>query len=385
MVGAGEKGLASSRWAPINTGHPPYYWTSNKFRHPASSSSATATATHTTTTTTTSTSTTRTHQHPHHQRPPPTSTAPITTPSHTSPTTTTTNGTTYPRSNHPYEPDASSLTRVPTPWSELSRFMKIARRMRWKLPFLGQAYRAATDRDLNTPDDRAEAELMFKLDFFEYYMLLERALVHLMGVFGVRITGAFGGTTRPGSRTPNGNGSGNGSRGGTPRPPHAQGDHRFHANVLEALDDPRNPLHPVLGASSSSGGDEGLDDHPEGDARYALARAKELRNRWKNADEPASSGPSAVARPLEDYDLERILESIFAGLEGAYVIAERYVAGVRALAAERGVLIPGGVGVGGPGAATPPMENGYGAGAGGGGEEEAQWEFMVDAMDWEAV
>lgn len=215
--------------------------------------------------------------------------------------------------------------------------------MRWKLPFLGQGYRAATDRDLNTPEDRAEAELMFKLDFFEYYMLLERALVHLMGVFGVKITGAF---ARPaGGTTTNGNGS--------------QSDHRFHANVLEALDDPRNPLHPVLGA---------------GDARYALARAKELRNRWKNADEPDSvvaASAAAKARPLEDYDLERILESIFAGLEGAYAIAERYVAGVRALAAERGAAVPG---VGGAGAPD-----------GGGVAEEAQWEFMVDAMDWQAV
>lgn len=361
MVGAGEKGLASSRWAPINTGRPPYYWTSNKFRHPASSSStSTSTAIHTTTTTTTSTSTTR----PQNHAPPPTTITTSTTPA----TTTTANGISY--TGNPYAPDATALTRVPTPWSELNRFMKIARRMRWKLPFLGQAYRAATDRDLNTPDDRAEAELMFKLDFFEYYMLLERALVHLMGVFGVKITGAFGGsgggTTRPGSGTiPNPNGNGTGQ---------VQSDHRFHANVLDALDDPRNPLHPVLGAGS------------EGDARYALARAKELRNRWKNADEPdsvAANGPAklaaaAAARPLEDYDLERILESIFDGLEGAYVIAERYVAGVRALAAERGVAVPG---AGGAGPGATPSENGNG----GGGEEEAQWEFMVDAMDWEAV
>lgn len=259
--------------------------------------------------------------------------------------------------------------------------MKIARRMRWKLPFLGQAYRAATDRDLNTPDDRAEAELMFKLDFFEYYMLLERALVHLMGVFGVRITGAFRGgmstSSRSGSRTNlNGNGIGNGNGNGVGQG-HVQSDHRFHANVLDALDDPRNPLHPVLGAATEAPTDTG-------DARYALARAKELRNRWKNADEPdsvaatsASAKLAAAARPLEDYDLERILESIFEGLEGAYVIAERYVAGVRALAAERGVVVPGASGMG---LGTPPPEN-----SNGGGEEEAQWEFMVDAMDWEAV
>ncbi|KAG6356275.1 hypothetical protein INS49_015662 [Diaporthe citri] len=341
MVGPGEKGLASSRWAPINTGRPPYYWTSNRFRQSASSSSTSSTsnAIHTTTTTTTST-----------QPPPP-------IPS-TNTVASLSDGITY--TGNPYEADASALTRVPTPWSELSRFMKIARRMRWKLPFLGQGYRAATDRALNTPDDRAEAELMFKLDFFEYYMLLERALVHLMGVFGVKITGAFNGT-RSGTRTPNGNGRSGGAAAGQQQQP--QSDHRFHANVLDALDDPRNPLHPVLGA---------------GDARYALARAKELRNRWKNADEPdsvvaASSIAAAklAARPLEDYDLERILENIFTGLEGAYVIADRYVAGVRALAAERGLAAPGAAA---NGTATPDNA-----------AEETQWEFMVDAMDWEAV
>lgn len=339
MVGPGEKGLASSRWAPINTGRPPYYWTSNRFRHPASSSStasSTSTAIHTTTTTTATTSSTQL------PRPtPPTNT--VATPS---------DGITY--TGNPHEADTSALSRVPTPWSELSRFMKIARRMRWKLPFLGQGYRAATDRALNTPEDRAEAELMFKLDFFEYYMLLERALVHLMGVFGVKITGAF----RSGTGTPNGNGrAGGAAAAGQP-----QSDHRFHANVLDALDDPRNPLHPVLGA---------------GDARYALARAKELRNRWKNADEPDSVVASAAAkqasaRPLEDYDLERILENIFTGLEGAYAIADRYVAGVRALAAERGMAAPGGTAS--SGTTTPDTA-----------AEEAQWGFMVDAMDWEAV
>ncbi|KAK2603115.1 hypothetical protein N8I77_009595 [Diaporthe amygdali] len=332
MVGPGEKGLASSRWAPINTGRPPYYWTSNRFKQsaPSLSSSSTATTIHTTTSA-------------EPRIPAPSiDTVPTTTPNPS-------NGFTY--TGNPYEADASALNRIPTPWSELSRFMKIARRMRWKLPFLGQGYRAATDRALNTDDDRAEAELHFKLDFFEYYMLLERALVHLMGVFGVRVTGALGGA-RTGSRTANGAG---------PQQQGPQSDHRFHANVLDALDDPRNPLHGVLGS---------------GDARYALARAKELRNRWKNADEPdavvaarlANGSHAAVARPLEDYDLERILENIFDGLEGAYVIADRYVAGVRALAAERGL------------AASLASAVSADTGA-----EEAQWEFMVDAMDWELV
>ncbi|KAL1872697.1 hypothetical protein Daus18300_004243 [Diaporthe australafricana] len=366
MAGPGEKGLASSRWAPINTGRPPYYWTSNRFKQSASSPSSLSTSTviHTTTST---------HQPPL-PIPPPTNPSPATSITHQSHGPS--NGLPYTGFN-PSEADASALNRIPTPWSELSRFMKIARRMRWKLPFLGQGYRAATDRSLNSDDDRAEAELHFKLDFFEYYMLLERALVHLMGVFGVKITGGFGSNgTRAGaggSRIANGAVSGHrrelAENQNNQHQNQSQSDHRFHANVLEALDDPRNPLHGALGS---------------GDARYALARAKELRNRWKNADEPdsvvaaglngSSSSSSSHQRPLEDYDLERILETIFGGLEGAYAIADRYVAGVRALAAERGVAAS----VAASAAATA-------AAASEGGAEEAQWEFMVDAMDWELV
>lgn len=220
--------------------------------------------------------------------------------------------------------------------------MKIARRMRWKLPFLAHGYRAATDRG---NEDREEAELMFKLDFFEYYMLLERALVHLMGVFGVKITGVLGSGYRR---------AGHNNNNPVPWTAEQQSTHRFHANVLEALDDPRNPLHAVLGRD---------------DARYALARAKELRNRWKNADDPEAAAARLQApgsRPLEDYDLETILETIFRGFEGAYAVADHYAAEVRALGAASGVAGEVDTREGDP-------------------TDEAQWEFMVDAMDWEAV
>lgn len=313
---SGEKGLASSRWAPISTGRPPYYWSSKKFKTFTTTATLTSTSAHTAGTET-------------HDPSPLPSTANLTS-------IAATNGTTqaysYPANEaptdaSPYQVDSSALRRIPTPWAELTRFMKIARRMRWKLPFLAHGYRAATDR---ANEEREEAELMFKLDFFEYYMLLERALVHLMGVFGVKVTGALG--ARISSEQ--------------------SSNHRYHANVLEALDDPRNPLHRVLGRGA--------------DARHALARAKELRNRWKNADaDDAGAAAAAASRPLGDYDLERILETIFGGFEGAYGVADRYVADVRALAAASGVA-------GEVDAHGDPTD-------------EAQWEFMVDAMDWEAV
>lgn len=139
-----------------------------------------------------------------------------------------------------YQSDiASALQRIPTPGAELERVMKIVRRIKWKFPFLAHGYNAATTA-CAPAEQREEAELMFKLDFFEYYMLLERALVHLLGVFGIKVTGAFGS-----SRVPDN---------------HQQSNHRFHANVLEALADVRNPLHEALG---------------QGDAALALLRAKE--------------------------------------------------------------------------------------------------------------
>lgn len=149
----------------------------------------------------------------------------------------------------------SALDRIPTPWAELGRFTKIARRLKWKLPFLAHGYNAA----VHDPDhgQRAEAELMFKLDFFEYYMLLERALVHLMGVFGINITGGFA-RDKAGQEPTQSHRLGNGEGGSAIKS--RSSDHRFHANVLEALDDARNPLHESLGKE---------------EVRYALARAKE--------------------------------------------------------------------------------------------------------------
>ena len=59
--------------------------------------------------------------------------------------------------------------------------MKIVSRLRWKLPFLAEAYRLATlSPDVTEVSEIAHAEIMFKIDFHEYYALLERAIVHLI-------------------------------------------------------------------------------------------------------------------------------------------------------------------------------------------------------------
>lgn len=94
-----------------------------------------------------------------------------------------------------------------------------------------------------------------------------------------------------------------------------------------------------------------------------------VRNRWKNADEPegllAAKLPnwSKASRPLNEYDLERILGTIFTGFDQGFQIAEQYVNEVRLFAVARGL----------PGGADAPDE------------QSEEWEFITDAMDWEAV
>jgi hypothetical protein len=250
-----------------------------------------------------------------------------------------------------------SLPRLPASYDELTRYTKIVRRLKWKLPYLASGYRQAVDR-VGPHIDRshvAEAELMFKIDFFEYYMLLERALVHLLGVFGITVSPSFSRSSqlhKSGADTPDGGYY-----------------HRYHANVLETLDSTDNPLHEVLGT---------------GDVRRQLWRAKDLRNRWKNVDDPPAGGEArngsykgaaTESAPLESYDLERILLIIFEGFDRAFVIAEQYVLAEL----QREKQLQGGVD--GQNGAVADMLEGFQPAA----SEESQWEFIVDAMDWEAV
>jgi len=224
-----------------------------------------------------------------------------------------------------------------SPEQELSRFLKIVARLKWKIPFLETGYRIALDRVGKAQQDIDANEIHFKLDFHEFYMLIERALVHLMGVFDIVIYPHLG---------PNGTGYGmryEMDNEGTFRD--RSQPHQYHENVLLALDDPANPLHQTLG-------------RPE--VRIQFARAKELRNRWKNADD----GPSGrfVPAPLEAYNLEEILQTILQALEQAFFVTEQYVR----------VRHPG-INQNDP-VSTADWTT-----------DSADWDFMVGAMDWEAV
>ncbi|CRK34607.1 hypothetical protein HYQ45_017389 [Verticillium longisporum] len=243
---------------------------------------------------------------------------------------------------------AAPTTAPPPPLSaaqrELRRYVQIVRRMKWKLPYLQDGYRRALTRE----DD---AELMFKLDFYEYYMLLERALVHLLGVFGRAVERG----PAPAPASANGTGTA------------ANGTHRYHQNVLAALERADNPLRAALGT---------------GDVRVFLGRAKELRNRWKYAEGDESStaqqqqqsslkGPTrgiTGRAPLESYDLDSMFGHIFGGFDQGYGIAEAWVAEL----ASRADMVPAVAADGTPGADMAV-------------DDDEEFDFMVDAMDWEAV
>ncbi|EXF80269.1 hypothetical protein CFIO01_08506 [Colletotrichum fioriniae PJ7] len=257
----------------------------------------------------------------------------------------------------------------PSAQQEFKRYIQIVRRLKWKLPYLSHGYHHAIARPgsqlYGGETDAEEAELMFKLDFYEYYMLLERALVHLMGVFGITIS-RDGWVTTTTTTTTMRQGSGT-----------QQATHTYHQNVIAALEKEDNPLHEALGS---------------GEVVFQLLRAKELRNRWKYAEDPADPGGSgsgngkagrgamgsgrssmgarerAGTAPLESYDLDRIFRYIFAGFDAGYAVAEQWVQ------AEMGADGGGAGGAGGGGVGGGVVEM-----------EEDEFDFMVEAMDWEAV
>ncbi|KAI1658847.1 hypothetical protein F4813DRAFT_354899 [Daldinia decipiens] len=212
----------------------------------------------------------------------------------------------------------------PPPEYELSRFLKIVARLNWKMPFLKEGYRIAIDHTGKPPSQIEAHEIQFKLDFHEFYMLIERALVRLMGIFGIVVKNQ--------GATINGVFTLYGSSGG--------GQHQYHANVLRALEDSKNPLSVIFGAA---------------EVRKQLLQAKDLRNRWKNIDEADST--SLPPAPLSTYNLELIVQTILLAIERAHTFTVNYVV-------ER---------------EGKPMNTPSGT------IGEKDWEFMVDAMDWEAV
>ena len=248
------------------------------------------------------------------------------------------------------------------PEAELSKHKKLLARLKWKSHLLVASHQRVTQA-MQGPSpgvhslSASEAETMFKLDFFEYYVLLERVILHLLGVFNIGVSSDL---WKEASNQTDSSGTIDVPTNGAPIIGSSNFDrtyynHRFHANVLQALDQPSNPLHMVLGT---------------GDVRYYLGIAKESRNRWKDAEEEQAPGliPGSGAlkhqRMLKNVDLEVMLACILDALDKAQGITEDH-----ARFSERitnGTL--------GPRQAGVTIEHDM---------EDAPLEAMADAMEWE--
>lgn len=141
---------------------------------------------------------------------------------------------------------------------------------------------------------------MFRVDFFEWYVLLERCLVALLASVGVEVSAGFDPSrTGKGDETADLGGGWEQAGGGGDAVTGSNsiiGDknvfsgygHRFHQNVLEALDtteEQGNSLHAVLGV---------------GKFREYLGLCKAFRNRWKDAEVEDNNGDEAHYGDSED-------------------------------------------------------------------------------------
>ncbi|KAF1931931.1 uncharacterized protein M421DRAFT_98964 [Didymella exigua CBS 183.55] len=190
-------------------------------------------------------------------------------------------------------------------------------RLRWKAELLMVSYFKAMEilqsfEQHNGHDEShrglaRQAESMFKIDFFEFYTFLERFITICLAAVGVSVSGsvplenfnALRYITNPDlHRT---------------RP---QASHAFHANLLEALDDEKCPLHSSLGTQ---------------DARIQLGLAKDYRNAWKDADEQdgttngyTDNGVATKNVKLASFELGAMLRTLIIGCQHANDVVQAY-------------------------------------------------------------
>ncbi|EON67563.1 hypothetical protein W97_06931 [Coniosporium apollinis CBS 100218] len=226
---------------------------------------------------------------------------------------------------------------------DLHKIQRLISRLSWKSDLLLASQARALSDDATAVKDAADSHTspitMFKLDFFEYYVLLERILVLLLAFFNVRIS-----RDQHGAETE--------KKDGAPQTQPLYWGHRFHANVLEAFEKPSSPLHECLG---------------KGQVMAYLAMAKASRNRWKDADE---QHPTLLEEESNVFgpQLEEILRSILEALKQSWQLAESKTA------------------------EAAPRVNGKAAAASLTHDEafdmeldNAPWETVGDAMDWDEI
>ncbi|KAH7119102.1 hypothetical protein B0J11DRAFT_85448 [Dendryphion nanum] len=178
-------------------------------------------------------------------------------------------------------------------------------RLRWKAESLKASYSRANDiitggrqYDYLSGLDNIYIESMFKVDFFEFYSLLERYITLCLSIRGIYIP----------SNAPSNNV--NALRFIT-NPEFArlrpEASHRFHENLLDALEKEDSPFHTSLGRA---------------DVRTQLRIAKDYRNRWKDADEKAAfkNGHSHLHR--EELDLGVMLFVLLTACEQALSVVK---------------------------------------------------------------
>lgn len=195
-------------------------------------------------------------------------------------------------------------------------------RLRWKAELLMVSYFKALEilqtemrheghgqeqREIEIGTQSKQAESMFKIDFFEFYTLLERFITDCLSMLGFSVSAAA-----PQSNF-------NALRYITNPDLHKLrplASHAFHANLLEALDDEKCPLHESLGAQL---------------VRIQLGLAKDYRNAWKDAGEKDSmtrwtskDGDPRTNIKLHDFQLELMLRTLIAGCEEAHSVVQRH-------------------------------------------------------------
>ncbi|KAL1888057.1 kinesin-like nuclear fusion protein [Ceratocystis pirilliformis] len=338
---------------------------------------------------------------------------------------------------HPATTTPATTPKASTARENLQRFLRIVARLKWKHPYLQQAYKQAMDAlhkeqqqaAASKKDGKTEAGFvsaggatnwadmveeeedenfsaqqhatrqdhhstkvvephpgdMFKLDFFEYYMLLERAVVHILYVFNERIhrsagTGSLSSPSNNSAPTPgltsttlpppsSGTGT-SGTSTGIASSRHAaiSNSHSFHQDVLSSL-----AASPSLAKLLRNSGGT--------DALVAFQLAKTLRNRWKFADmESQSHGSTKGLGDLASVDFDNMLSTIFAFFDRVYDLVlerNRQVATKRLekQASENRTIAGDGYDMLMDLDLNDPV----------GQEGMEAWRFLDSAMDWEAI
>ena len=193
---------------------------------------------------------------------------------------------------------------------------RLMSRLKWKAELLMVSYFKAMEilqacqqyqgHDESHKGLARQAESMFKIDFFEFYTFLERYVTACLTTLGISVSAsvprdnfnALRYVTNPDlQRT---------------RP---LASHAFHANLLEALDDEKCPLHSALGIQ---------------DVRLQLGLAKNYRNAWKDAGEEVSYNKhdehegSVKNVKLPDLGLETMLRILVNGCANANDVVQAY-------------------------------------------------------------